>query len=101
MCRQAAMRIPFRGFSLANRSLISLMTGISRPAHSILCLPAAASFGSLISLFFFEGIILLICWGCAAFDSLPLYLNITLNSTDIGLCSSIVSVSLLSLAGED
>jgi len=42
-CRQADILIPASGFSVANRSRMARKTGMSRSAHSIRCLPAAAS----------------------------------------------------------
>src|SRR5271166_2382488 len=42
-CRQADILIPASGFSVANRSRMARKTGMSRSAHSIRCLPTAAS----------------------------------------------------------
>src|SRR5512141_1990095 len=47
--RQAAIRTPLSGFSFANRSPMVRSTGMSFLAHSTRFLPAAASFGSLMS----------------------------------------------------
>lgn len=49
-CRQAAILCPVRGFSLANRSLMSLRTGMSLSAHWMRRSPSSARAGLRISL---------------------------------------------------
>ena len=48
-CRQADMRRPASGFSLAKRSRMRASTGMSRSAQRMRFLPPAASLGSLMS----------------------------------------------------